>query len=84
MKEILIKYRFRTRLAKHFNVCTKFITLALRFESNSILAREIRAYALNKMNGIIFDNDEQKRLLQRDEAKQSDCSPQKNSENENG
>ena len=84
MNQILVNYRYQRQLAKIFNVKCGMVSMSLRFERNSVLARAIRAYALNKMNGIIFDNDEQKRLLQRAEAKQSDSRPQKNREKENG
>jgi hypothetical protein len=54
--EILVKSRMKGRLKQAFNVSYPTITSALRYETNSDLAKKIRSAAVKHFGGVETNN----------------------------
>lgn len=58
MKKIIhLDLEDRRKLKEHFGVSQAAITLALTFQRNSLLSRQIRAYALNRFSYTEISNE---------------------------
>ncbi|MBQ6100924.1 MAG: hypothetical protein IJL04_01380 [Bacteroidales bacterium] len=55
MKMILIKHGDRERIMKAMGVTYPTVRRALRYESNSEVARKIRTYALRSLGGKVLE-----------------------------
>ena len=55
-KEILIRYGERKLIVETFHTTYPTVIDALRYKTNSILAKRIRHFAIHTLHGVVTDN----------------------------